>query len=91
MEMVPLAANRFLEMMSETTVGWLLLEQAALAEKALATVPEGHADRAFYIGKRYASLFYATNILSTVPGKAELIGKEDKTPVEIPTEAFATV
>ena len=28
MEMVPLAATRFLEMMSEATVGWLLLEQA---------------------------------------------------------------
>jgi len=91
MEMVPLAANRFLEMMSETVIGWLLLEQAALGEKALATLPEGHADRAFYTGKRYAALFYASNILSTVPGKAVLIGKEDKTPVEIPTEAFATV
>lgn len=31
MEMVPLAANRFLEMMSEATVGWLLLEQAVIA------------------------------------------------------------
>ncbi|HUQ07583.1 MAG TPA: acyl-CoA dehydrogenase [Kofleriaceae bacterium] len=91
MEMVPLAANRFLEMMSETTVGWLLLEQAALAEKALASLPEDHADRPFYTGKRYAALFYSANILATVPGKAALISKEDKTPVEIPTEAFATV
>ncbi len=91
MEMVPLAANRFLEMMSETAIGWLLLEQAALAEKALATLPEDHVDRPFYTGKRYASLFYAVNTLATVPGKAVLIGKEDKTPVEIPIDAFATV
>jgi hypothetical protein len=91
MEMVPLAANRFLEMMSETAIGALLLEQAALAEKALATLPEDHVDRPFYTGKRYASLFYAVNTLATVPGKATLISKEDKTPVEIPTDAFATV
>jgi hypothetical protein len=31
MEMVPTVANRFLEMMSEAVVGWLLLEQAVIA------------------------------------------------------------
>jgi alkylation response protein AidB-like acyl-CoA dehydrogenase len=91
MEMVPLAANRYLTMMSETAIGWLLLEQAAIAEKALVGLPEGHTDRAFYVGKRYAALFYAANTLSGVPAKAALIGKEDKTPLEIPTDAFATV
>jgi alkylation response protein AidB-like acyl-CoA dehydrogenase len=91
MEMVPLAANRYLEMMSETAIGWLLLDQAAIAEKALATLPEGHADRNFYLGKRYSALFYAVNTLSTVAAKAALIGKEDKSPIEIPAEAFATV
>jgi hypothetical protein len=91
MEMVPLAANRYLEMMSETAIGWLLLEQAAIAEKALAALPEGHADRNFYLGKRYGALFYAANTLVGVPGKAALIGKEDKTPLDIPTDAFATV
>ncbi|MBE7453427.1 MAG: acyl-CoA dehydrogenase [Kofleriaceae bacterium] len=91
MEMVPLAANRFLEMMSETAIGWLLLEQAAIGEKALATLAADHPDRAFYTGKRYAALFYAANVLATVPLKAAQIGKEDRTPVEIPTEAFATV
>ena len=29
--------------------------------------------------------------LATVPQKAQMIGKEDKTPLEIPTAAFATV
>lgn len=91
MEMVPLAANRFLEMMSETAIGWLLLEQAAIADKAAESLPDDHPDRPFYAGKRYAALFYATNVVSSVPGKAALIGKEDRTPVEIPTAAFATV
>ncbi len=91
MEMVPLAANRFLEMMAETAIGWLLLDQAVIADKAAAALPEGHADKAFYSGKRYAALFYAINVVSSVPSKATLISKEDRSPVEIPTEAFATV
>ena len=91
MEQVPLAANRFLEMMSETTIAWLLLEQGVLAEKALATLPADHADRAFYTGKKYAALFFAQNVLPTVPLKAQMIAKEDRTPLEIPDAAFATV
>ena len=31
--MVPLVANRFLEMMSELAVGWLLLEGAVIADE----------------------------------------------------------
>ncbi len=91
MEMVPLAANRFLEMMSETAIGWLLLDAAVVADKAAAALPADHADRAFYAGKKYAALFYATNVVATVPQKAQMVGKEDKTPLEIPTAAFATV
>ena len=91
MEMVPLAANRFLEMMSETAIGWLLLEAAVIADNAAAALPADHADRAFYTGKRYAALYYAANVVATVPGKAALVGKEDRTPIEIPTAAFATV
>ena len=91
MEMVPLAANRFLEMMSETAIGWLLLDAAVIADAAAAALPADHVDRAFYTGKRYSALFFAANVVATVPGKAVLVGKEDRTPIEIPTEAFATV
>ncbi|MEZ4401271.1 MAG: acyl-CoA dehydrogenase [Kofleriaceae bacterium] len=91
MEMVPLAANRFLEMMSETAIGWLLLDAAVIADQAAAALPADHADRSFYLGKRYAALYYAANVLATVPQKAQMVGAEDKTPLEIPTDAFATV
>ncbi|MBP6849484.1 MAG: acyl-CoA dehydrogenase C-terminal domain-containing protein, partial [Kofleriaceae bacterium] len=91
MEMVPLAANRFLEMMSETAIGWLLLDAAVIADQAAEALPADHADRAFYAGKKYAALYYAVNVVATVPQKAQMIGKEDKTPLEIPTAAFATV
>jgi len=90
MELVPLAANRFLEMMSETTIAWLLLEQGVIAEKQLAALPADHADRAFYTGKKYAALYFAQNVLPSVPLKAQMIAKEDRTPIEIPDAAFAT-
>ena len=91
MDLVPLAANRFLEMMSETTIAWLLLEQGVIAEKQLAALPAEHPERAFYTGKKYAALYFAQNVLPSVPLKAQMIAKEDRTPIEIPDAAFATV
>ncbi len=89
MEMVPTVANRFLEMMSETVVGWLLLEQAAIAEKAMASLAADHPDHAFYEGKRWAAQYFAYNVLATVPSKAQMIQREDRSMLEIPIAAFA--
>ena len=88
LEMVPLSANRFLEMMSELTVGWLLLDQAVIAEAAIAGLAADAPDRAFYEGKRAAALYFAHNVLPTVAGKAALIAKEDRTPLAISDAAF---
>ena len=89
--LVPLHANRFLEMMAETTVAWLLLEGAAIALEKKKSVAAGHPDAAFYEGKVAAALFYARNVLPTVELKAKLMGEEDKSPIEISEAAFATV
>lgn len=89
--MVPLAANRFLEMMSELTVGWLLLDAAVIAEEAAKKVEAGHPDVAFYAGKTQAALFFARNVLPGVAFKAELLGLEDKSAVDIPDAGFASV
>ena len=88
MEMVPTVANRFLEMMSETTIGWLLLEQAVIAEAAVAGLPADHPDHAFYTGKRFGALYFAYNVLPGVAAKAQLIAREDRTALDIPVEAF---
>lgn len=88
MDMIPLAANRFLAMMSELAVGWLLLDQAVIAETAAAKLADDAPDRAFYEGKRAAALYFAHNVLPTVAGKAALIGKEDRSPLEISDAAF---
>jgi hypothetical protein len=94
MQMVPLAANRVLDMMSEVAIGWLLLEQARIAIDASAKLPEGDAgaaDRAFYEGKVHAATFFAKNVLPNVRSTAEILGREDTSPIDIPLEAFATV
>src|SRR6185312_3813047 len=88
-EMVPTVANRFLEMMAETTVGWLLLEQAVIAHAAGDKLAADHPDKAFYTGKIFGAQYFATNILPGVAAKAQLIGREDRSAVDIPVEAFA--
>jgi len=89
MEMVPTVANRFLEMMSETVVGWLLLDQAVIAETASAKLSADHPDKAFYDGKRYAAQYFALNVLPGVAAKAQLIAREDRSVLDIPIAAFA--
>jgi alkylation response protein AidB-like acyl-CoA dehydrogenase len=91
MVMVPLNANRFLEMMSELVVGWLLLEQGVIAHKALETTPKDHPDHAFYRGKVASARYYARNVLPGVNAKLDLINLEDDTPLTIDDASFATV
>ncbi len=91
MGLVPLYANRFLEMMSETAVAWLLLEGAVIAHEKAKTVAAGHPDEAFYAGKIAAALYYARNILPGVEDKARVLAEEDKSALDIPDAAFATV
>jgi hypothetical protein len=91
LELVPLHANRFLEMMAETAVAWMLLEGAAIAIEKKNGVATGHPDSGFYDGKVIAALYYARNILPIVELKAKQMAEEDKTPLEIPDAGFATV
>ncbi len=89
--LVPLSANRFCEMMSELTVAWMLLEGAVVADAAKANVKADHPDHAFYTGKVQAALYYARNVLPGVEHKAALLAEEDKSPLDIPDAAFASV
>ncbi|HKA86133.1 MAG TPA: acyl-CoA dehydrogenase [Haliangiales bacterium] len=88
--LVPLAANRFLEMMAETAVGWLLLDGARVADAALAKLPSGdsHSDRAFYEGKVKGALYFARNVLPMVYAKAKVLATEDMTALDMPEASF---
>src|SRR5258706_13015703 len=89
LERVPLVANRFLEMMAETAVAWVLLEGAVIAHEKRASASETEA--AFYAGKVSAAQYFCRNILPGVEHKAQLLGDEDLSPLEIPDAGFATI
>jgi alkylation response protein AidB-like acyl-CoA dehydrogenase len=89
--LVPLAATRYLEMMSVTAVSWLLLDAARIALEKLPTVAEGHPDRAFYEGKKWSALYYARNVLPSVEAIAKVLDNGDSSAIDIPDAAFATV
>jgi alkylation response protein AidB-like acyl-CoA dehydrogenase len=94
MAMVPLSANRALNMMSEVAVGWLLLDGARIALEAEASLPAGEAgaqERAFYEGKKHAAVYFARTVLPNVKHDAEILAREDTSALDIPIEAFATV
>jgi alkylation response protein AidB-like acyl-CoA dehydrogenase len=82
---VPLAANRFLQMMGRLTVGWLLLEQAIIADAALQA---GTAEKAFYEGKVFGARYFARNLLPLVEGTAKVLAGNDTSSLDIPVEAF---
>jgi len=89
MEMVPLFANRFLEMMSELTVAWLLLDGAVIAHAKIAGASA--TDKAFYDGKLHAARYYARAVLPTVELLARQMNEEDRSALEIADASFATV
>jgi alkylation response protein AidB-like acyl-CoA dehydrogenase len=91
MALVPLYANRFLEMMSETAVSWMLLDAAVIADTKLAKLPATDPDHAFYTGKVAAALYYCRTVLPGVEQKAASMGDEDRSPIDVPEAAFATV
>ncbi|HZA15165.1 MAG TPA: acyl-CoA dehydrogenase, partial [Myxococcaceae bacterium] len=61
--LIPMVANRFLEMMSQLAVGWLLLDAAVIAAKAQAKLSPTDPDRTFYEGKRASAKWFARNVL----------------------------
>jgi alkylation response protein AidB-like acyl-CoA dehydrogenase len=91
MAMVPLYSNRFLEMMSETAVAWMLLDAAMIADAKLPSTDPKHPDHAFYTGKLSTAQYYARTVLPGVEEKARLMNDEDRSALDIPDASFATV
>jgi hypothetical protein len=73
---------------AETVLGWLLLEAAVIVDAAAKRLPP---DQAFYAGKKFSAQYFAANVLPLVAAKAALLGREDRTPIDMPQAAFATI
>jgi len=80
MERVPLAANRFLEMMAETAVAWLLLDAARIASE--------RGEDPFYQGKIQAARYFVRNVLPETMCKAKILATDDASALEIPDGGF---
>ncbi|EPX59610.1 Acyl-CoA dehydrogenase [Cystobacter fuscus DSM 2262] len=89
MTLIPLSANRFLNMMSEVAVGWLLLDAALIAERA--GEKASGDEKAFYEGKKWSALWYARNVLPNVEQAARMMATEDTSSVDISTQAFGSI
>ena len=87
-ELIGLYANRFLEMMAKTAVSSVLLEGALAAARAMPRLPEGHPDRAYYLGKGHAALHYAHLELPGVVDGARFMGEEMRHSLDIPDSGF---
>jgi alkylation response protein AidB-like acyl-CoA dehydrogenase len=88
LDRVPLNANRFLEMMAETAVAWLLLDGARIAEDARKGLAADHPDQAYYAGKIATARYYARNVLPGVEDKARVLAEADTTALEIADASF---
>jgi alkylation response protein AidB-like acyl-CoA dehydrogenase len=86
--LVPLAANRFLEMMGETAIAWLLLDGARIALDKLHDLPADSDEAAFYLGKKHSALFFVRNVLPSVFSKSRILTTEDTSALEIPDAGF---
>ena len=88
--LIGLSANRFLTMMSQVAVAWLLLDAAAVAQKALAAGGRSESEKAFYTGKVQSALWFARNVLPQVEASARSLATEDASALEIPDAALGT-
>jgi hypothetical protein len=89
MALIPLSANRFLNMMSELAVGWLLLDAGVVAEKA--GEKASGEEKAFYEGKRWSALWYARNVLPNVEQAARTLALEDTSAMQMSNAAFGSI
>lgn len=87
MERIFAVSTRFLEMMAEVTLGWLLLDSMMVAKRALIN-QENLNDEAFYQGKIQSGLFFMNNTLPNVFAKAQVIALEDDSAEEASAEVF---
>jgi alkylation response protein AidB-like acyl-CoA dehydrogenase len=101
-----LNATPYLEIFGDVVIGWLLLQQAAIATEKLNVIyaekgaagsrakqralVHDNADVAFYNGKIAAAKFFALNILTTVKSRCAAIKLGDRTPLEMAEESFAS-
>ena len=83
---VGLQGNRVLMALSEIVIGWLLLQHAVVAHKALPTAKG--ADQHFYAGKIAVARFWASEVLPALTLARKQVEKSALDLMELADEAF---
>jgi alkylation response protein AidB-like acyl-CoA dehydrogenase len=96
--LLALYATQYQDLFGDVIVGWLLLWQAVIAQKALNKIASEKgidatknitklisesADAAFYSGKLASAKFFISNVTAQATGKAQIIMNADRAAIEI--------
>ena len=79
--------SRLLMAAGDLVIGWLLLRQAEVAQKALTGGTSGK-DRDFYQGKVAAAKFFARNVLPKIAAERQIAEATDNALMDVPESAF---
>jgi hypothetical protein len=82
---VGLNTVRLLLALGDLTIGWLLLTQAEIAQRAL---EEGTAETDFYLGKVASATFFASTVLPRLAAEREIAEHTTLDLMRLPDEAF---
>ena len=87
-DLIGLYAIRTLFVCAMVQVAQCLLDQAMLAQKQMAQLPEGHFDMNFYKGKVASAKYYCNNILPSAFTLSDIIKNADLSSQECPEESL---
>jgi alkylation response protein AidB-like acyl-CoA dehydrogenase len=85
---VGLNANRLLMALGDLVIGWLLVNQAEIAQRRLDEIPAGAADHDFYAGKLGAARFFTATVLPRLAADRKSAEETTLDLMELPEAAF---
>ncbi|MGE5398125.1 MAG: acyl-CoA dehydrogenase [Chitinophagales bacterium] len=86
--MMPVYSRRILTATAQLFAGWLLLDQALLAQKRAAELGESHFDYSFYKGKVLSARYYLRNVVPNVWWTLEVVKEADTSVLEADSLTF---
>jgi len=81
-------ARRTLTATAQLYCGYLLMDQAVIAQKQMAALGTDHFDYNFYLGKVFSARYYLNNAVPNVWHVAELVAIGDTSVIEAPLDIF---
>ncbi len=85
---VGLNTTRLLMALGDLVIGWLLLNQAEIAQRRLDEVPADAGDRDFYAGKLAAARFFAATVLPRLAAERKVVEETTLDLMDLPEAAF---